>query len=137
MARARSAYPESSSSAHVGFEAKLWLAADKLRNNVDATEYKHVVLGDIFLKYITRYKGRIDDSACSFGAMFVQSEKCVESHSGQLGDIFIDRQESNPSTRRPAVMNLARRGIEADFVLANGRMSSNRSGEGQTNRVNN
>lgn len=38
--------------ATVGFEAKLWQAADKLRNNLDAAEYKHVVLGLIFLKYI-------------------------------------------------------------------------------------
>ena len=39
--------------AHLGFEAKLWLTADKLRNNMDAAEYKHVVLGLIFLKYIS------------------------------------------------------------------------------------
>jgi len=41
------------STATIGFEAKLWLAADKLRNNMDAAEYKHVVLGLIFLKYIS------------------------------------------------------------------------------------
>ncbi len=39
--------------ANLGFEAKLWLAADKLRNNMDAAEYKHTVLGLIFLKYIS------------------------------------------------------------------------------------
>src|SRR5687768_11535746 len=39
--------------ATLGFEAKLWLTADKLRNNMDAAEYKHVVLGLIFLKYIS------------------------------------------------------------------------------------
>jgi type I restriction enzyme M protein len=39
--------------ATLGFEAKLWQAADKLRNNMDAAEYKHVVLGLIFLKYIS------------------------------------------------------------------------------------
>jgi type I restriction enzyme M protein len=37
----------------VGFEAKLWQAADALRNNMDAAEYKHVALGLIFLKYIS------------------------------------------------------------------------------------
>jgi type I restriction enzyme M protein len=37
----------------LGFEAKLWQAADKLRNNMDAAEYKHVVLGLIFVKYIS------------------------------------------------------------------------------------
>ena len=262
------------SSATIGFEAKLWLAADKLRNNMDAAEYKHVVLGLIFLKYIsdtfeehrakllagsvantgdyaganpedpdeykaenvfwvpkdgrwshiqanakqptvgktvddamvaierdnprlkgvlpkdyarpgldkqrlgeligliatitltaasegekthrsvdllgrvyeyflTRfasaegknggqfytpscvvrclvemlapYKGRIYDPACGSGGMFVQSEKFVESHGGKLGDISIYGQESNSTTRRLAVMNLALRGIEADF----------------------
>ena len=41
------------SAANLGFEAKLWLAADKLRNNMDAAAYKHVVLGLIFLKYIS------------------------------------------------------------------------------------
>src|SRR3989441_5638741 len=40
-------------SANLGFEAKLWAAADALRNNMDAAEYKHVVLGLIFLKYIS------------------------------------------------------------------------------------
>jgi type I restriction enzyme M protein len=39
--------------ANLGFEEKLWLAADKLRGNLDAAEYKHVVLGLIFLKYIS------------------------------------------------------------------------------------
>jgi len=39
--------------ANLGFEQTLWLAADKLRNNMDAAEYKHVVLGIIFLKYIS------------------------------------------------------------------------------------
>jgi type I restriction enzyme M protein len=256
--------------ANLGFEAKLWLAADKLRNNMDAAEYKHVVLGLIFLKYIsdsfeehrakliagegnyeganaedpdeykaenvfwvpadarwshlqanakqptigkivddamvaierdnprlkgvlpkdyarpgldkhrlgelidliatitltaasegeqthrsvdllgrvyeyflTRfasaegknggqfytpscvvrclvemlapYKGRIYDPCCGSGGMFVQSEKFVEAHGGKVGDISIYGQESNSTTRRLAVMNLALRGIEADF----------------------
>jgi type I restriction enzyme M protein len=270
MARKKSAGKAGQSSASLGFEAKLWLTADKLRNNMDAAEYKHVVLGLIFLKYIsdtfeehrtklikgegdyaganpedpdeykaenvfwvpsearwshlqanakqptigkivddamvaierdnprlkgvlpkdyarpgldkqrlgelidviatieltaasegekthrsvdllgrvyeyflTRfasaegknggqfytpscvvrclvemlapYKGRIYDPACGSGGMFVQSEKFVESHGGKLGDISIYGQESNATTRRLAVMNLALRGIEADF----------------------
>ncbi|MBU6427867.1 MAG: type I restriction-modification system subunit M [Cyanobacteria bacterium REEB65] len=41
------------SAATLGFEATMWAAADKLRNNMDAAEYKHVVLGLIFLKYIS------------------------------------------------------------------------------------
>jgi type I restriction enzyme M protein len=39
--------------AHLGFESDLWRAADALRSNMDAAEYKHVVLGLIFLKYIS------------------------------------------------------------------------------------
>ncbi|WP_461672458.1 class I SAM-dependent DNA methyltransferase [Priestia megaterium] len=37
----------------IGFEEKLWAAADKLRNNMDSGEYKHVILGLIFLKYVS------------------------------------------------------------------------------------
>jgi type I restriction enzyme M protein len=39
--------------ATLGFEATLWAAADKLRGHMDAAEYKHVVLGLVFLKYIS------------------------------------------------------------------------------------
>src|SRR3954454_11884853 len=42
-----------SNGANIGYEAKLWQMADALRNNMDAAEYKHVVLGLIFLKYIS------------------------------------------------------------------------------------
>ena len=38
---------------NIGFEEKLWQAADKLRSNMDAAEYKPVVLGLIFLKYVS------------------------------------------------------------------------------------
>jgi hypothetical protein len=37
----------------LGFEATLWATADKLRGKLDAAEYKHVVLGLVFLKYIS------------------------------------------------------------------------------------
>jgi type I restriction enzyme M protein len=265
MTRARSNNDKKNSSANIGFEQKLWLAADKLRSNMDAAEYKHVVLGLIFLKYISDsfeehhakliagegeyaggnsedpdeyraenifwvppaarwsylqnnakqpaigkivddamvaierdnlrlkgilpkdyarpaldknrlgelidligtigmgdkanrskdilgrvyeyflsrfasaegkkggqfytpqgvvrllvemlapYKGRVYDPCCGSGGMFVQSEKFVEAHGGRLGDISIYGQESNATTRRLAMMNLAIRGIEADL----------------------
>ena len=44
---------DNGSSANIGFEAKLWAAADKMRGHMDAAEYKHVALGLIFLKYIS------------------------------------------------------------------------------------
>src|SRR5688572_1989792 len=37
----------------LNFESKLWAAADKMRGHMDSAEYKHVVLGLIFLKYIS------------------------------------------------------------------------------------
>ena len=39
--------------ANIGFEEQIWAAADILRGNMDAAEYKHVVLGLIFLKYLS------------------------------------------------------------------------------------
>jgi type I restriction enzyme M protein len=42
-----------SNGANLGFENQVWAAADKLRGHMDATEYKNVVLGLIFLKYIS------------------------------------------------------------------------------------
>lgn len=53
-------------SANIGFEEQIWAAADILRGNMDAAEYKHVVLGLIFLKYISdkfeeRYQELLED----------------------------------------------------------------------------
>lgn len=46
----------------LGFEAKLWAMADKLRSNMDAAEYKHVVLGLIFLKFISdKFNAKYED----------------------------------------------------------------------------
>lgn len=39
--------------ANIGFEKQIWESADILRGNVDASEYKHIILGLIFLKYIS------------------------------------------------------------------------------------
>jgi type I restriction-modification system DNA methylase subunit len=101
---------------------------------------------------INPIKGRIYDPTCGSGptrAGFVQSEKLVETHGGKLGEISIYGHESNTTTRRLAIMNLAIRGIEADigkghadtfrsvqqpdrradYILANGSMYSNQSGE--------
>jgi type I restriction enzyme M protein len=50
---ARAAKKKSAQQSTQSLEQKLWAAADALRNNMDAAEYKHVVLGLIFLKYIS------------------------------------------------------------------------------------
>jgi type I restriction enzyme M protein len=51
--RKTAAAKNSGNGANLGFEQKLWQAADKLRGHMDSAEYKHVVLGLIFLKYIS------------------------------------------------------------------------------------
>ena len=54
MARQKkNATPATSTAATLGYEAQLWQMADALRGSMDAAEYKHVVLGLIFLKYIS------------------------------------------------------------------------------------
>ncbi len=46
----------------IGFEQQIWAAAGILRGNMDAGEYKHVVLGLIFLKYISdKFEERYQD----------------------------------------------------------------------------
>ena len=61
------------------------------------------------------YSGRIYDPCCGSCGMFVQSEKFVEEHGGKKGDIFVYGQESNPTTRKLGMMNLAIRGIEGNL----------------------
>lgn len=51
--KARVEKSKNNNGANLGFEQKLWQMADKLRGHMDAGEYKHVVLGLIFLKYIS------------------------------------------------------------------------------------
>lgn len=98
----------------------------------------------LLVEMIEPYKGRIYDPCCGSGGMFVQSERFVEKHQGRLDDIAIYGQESNPTTWKLAKMNLAIRGIDndlgernadtfhndlhkglkADYILANGSMST-------------
>ncbi|MEX2494743.1 MAG: class I SAM-dependent DNA methyltransferase [Woeseia sp.] len=53
MVKKKRTTKKTKTSANVGYEAQLWLMADALRGSMDASEYKHVVLGLIFLKYIS------------------------------------------------------------------------------------
>jgi len=53
MAKAKQTTPKEEPAAGLPIEKQLWKSADKLRKNIDAAEYKHVVLGLIFLKYIS------------------------------------------------------------------------------------
>lgn len=58
---------------------------------------------------------RVYDPCCGSGGMFVQSAKFIEAHSGNRGEIAVYGQESNADTWKMAKMNMAIRGIDADF----------------------
>ncbi len=105
MARTKSNAADKSA-ANLGFEAKLWLTADKLRNNMDAAEYKHVVLGLIFLKYI----GVPPKGNANFAWVQHFIHHLAPGGAGTAGGM-------------------------AGFVLANGSMSSDQSGEGNIRRA--
>ena len=130
--------------AKLGFENQLWAAADKLRGHMDASEYKHVVLGLIFLKYISdafeaKYKEleatketdctdpEDRDEYAASNVFWVPKEArwgfiqkyaksgYTDPGTGKKKDIAIYGQESNPTTWKLAKMNLAIRGIEANL----------------------
>lgn len=61
------------------------------------------------------YNGRVYDPCCGSGGMFVQSTKFVQNHSGNIHNLSIYGQDSNPTTWKLAKMNLAIRGIEANL----------------------
>ena len=79
MAKKKRDTKSNKNGAALGFEATLYQAADKLRNNLDAAEYKHVVLGLIFLKYISdtfeeRYDLLLTESANPQSELYVQDK---------------------------------------------------------------
>ena len=58
---------------------------------------------------------RVYDPCCGSGGMFVQSAKFIQAHSGKRGAISIYGQEANADTWKMAKINMAIRGIDADF----------------------
>lgn len=75
----------------------------------------HVVR--LLVEMLEPFDGRVYDGCCGSGGMFVQSEKFVRNHQGNIKDLSIYGQESNPTTLRLARMNLAIRGIDAQLEL--------------------
>ena len=71
----------------------------------------------LLVEMIEPFNGRVYDGCCGSGGMFVQSEKFVINHQGNIKDLSIFGQESNPTTLRLARMNLAIRGIDAKLEL--------------------
>jgi type I restriction enzyme M protein len=69
----------------------------------------------LLVEMIEPYEGRVFDPCCGSSGMFVQSERFIRAHGGKIGELSIYGQESNPTTWKLAKMNLAIRGIEANF----------------------
>lgn len=61
------------------------------------------------------FNGRVYDPCCGSGGMFVQSKNFIENHQGNINNISVYGQDSNPTTWKMAKMNLAIRGIEANL----------------------
>ena len=78
----------------------------------------------LLVEMIEPYRGRVYDPCCGSGGMFVMSEKFVERHQGKIADISIFGQESNQTTHRLCLMNLAIRHIDGSQVKWNADGSS-------------
>ena len=61
------------------------------------------------------FNGRVYDPCCGAGGMFVQSADFVKNHQGNINNISVYGQESNPTTWKMAKMNLAIRGIDGNL----------------------
>ncbi len=75
---------------------------------------------ELMVDILEPYKGRVYDPCCGSGGMFVQCSKFVKEHQGQVDNISIFGQESNPGTWKMAKMNLAIRGLECNLGERNG-----------------
>lgn len=73
----------------------------------------------LLVEMIEPYRGRVYDPCCGSGGMFVMSDKFVEKHQGRVTDISIFGQESNLTTYRLCLMNLAIRHIDGSQVKWN------------------
>ncbi|MGK9451377.1 type I restriction-modification system subunit M [Acidithiobacillus caldus] len=103
--------------AHLGFEAELFKAADKLRGNMEPSDYKHVALGLIFLKYIS------DAFEAKHKALLAEDAQAAEDKDEYLADnVFWVPKEARWShlqahAKRPEIGTLiddAMRAIEKD-----------------------
>lgn len=93
--------------ADIGFEQKIWNAACILRGNMDAAEYKHVILGLIFLKYIS------DTFSVKYQALVSEGEGFEEDHDEYLSEgIFYV-----PSEARWEVIAAAAHAEESGVVI--------------------
>ncbi|WP_101908558.1 type I restriction-modification system subunit M [Marasmitruncus massiliensis] len=67
------------------------------------------------VEVIQPFNGRVYDPCCGSGGMFIQSANFVQAHRGNINNLSIYGQDSNPTTWKLCKMNLAIHGIEADL----------------------
>jgi type I restriction enzyme M protein len=108
---------------HLGFEAELFKAADKLRGNMEPSDYKHVALGLIFLKYIS------DAFEAKHQALLAEDPQAAEDKDEYLADnVFWVPKEARWShlqahAKQPtigALIDDAMRAIEKDNASLKG-----------------
>ena len=112
----------------IGFEEKIWRAADKLRGNLDAAEYKSVVLGLIFLKYISdRFEAKFEELAADEYA----DEEDKDEYEAE-GIFFVPKEARwsvvMDAAHKPeigVVIDKALRAIEADNLKLKGVLPGN------------
>ncbi|OAM31295.1 restriction endonuclease subunit M [Eikenella longinqua] len=69
----------------------------------------------LIVEMLEPYKGRVYDPAMGSGGFFVQTERFITAHQGNINQVSIYGQEFNPTTWKLAAMNMAIRGIDYDF----------------------
>ncbi len=77
--------------------------------------YTPACVVNTLVEVIKPFNGRVYDPCCGSGGMFVQSAQFVEAHQGNINNLSIYGQDSNPTTWKLCRMNLAIRGIEANL----------------------
>ncbi len=115
MARQAIVTSSEETSANLGFETQLWATANELRGSMDAAEYKHVVLGLIFLKYIS---DAFEDQYAKLEAERDEGAHPEDPDEYQAENIFWVPPEARwselqKSTRQPTIGELVDRAMEA------------------------
>ncbi|APH54470.1 Type I restriction-modification system methylation subunit [Granulibacter bethesdensis] len=115
----------------LGFESRLWSMADKLRSNMDAAEYKHVVLGLIFLKFISdKFNAKYEDLKARQKTDFTDPEERDEYVAENVfwvpkGARWQDIQDRATTAEIGQIVDDAMRSIEAENPTLEGVLPKN------------
>jgi len=103
------------STATIGFEAKFWLTADRLRNNMDAAEYKHIVLGLSFLTHNSDTWEWLRAKQLSISKTVGDYQAHAESRSGSFRQITVDSISQLPMVMPPIAIHETYQGAVGKF----------------------